>query len=103
MDRVISVKKPDYVLSGNGTEGDMFKSKWCEQCSNHDFQNDEGPVSVCYLLFRMLNYYPYDVEYPKEICFDKDGVPQCTAFAAEKETVEQYRCDNTIDMFGDTK
>ena len=89
----------------NGTEGDMFTARWCEKCSKHDFDNDDGPV--CYLLFGMLNYYPDDNEYPKEICLDDDGRPQCTAFEEyveeEKAHKEQrkYRCKNTPDLFGE--
>lgn len=88
----------------NGTEGDMFTSKWCEQCSKHDFDNDDGPV--CGILFGMLNNYHDDPAYPKQICLDENGTPQCTEFEAQVEQkeaskeVKKNRCKNTPDLFG---
>lgn len=75
----------------NGTEGDIFMSKWCANCI------EDTELSPCEIIFRTLTYNEDDEEYPDKWTYNDAGIPICTAFAA-KDT--PYRCSDTKDMFG---
>jgi hypothetical protein len=60
----------------NGTEGDIFMSKFCYKCVHDDYENE----NYCDILSGTLFFEPEDVEYPQEWIYDKKGRPVCTAF-----------------------
>lgn len=56
----------------NGSEGEWFRRKFCEQCQ-HDIQMN------CQILVRTLMNDKDDPDYPTEWIKDENG-PRCTAF-----------------------
>lgn len=69
--------KPEKYQPSNGTEGMSFYCDWCETCVNEgDVEDGEG----CEILGRTMVYKVEDSEYPKEWCYDEQGVPCCTAY-----------------------
>lgn len=84
----------------NGTEGDCFMSKWCSQCAMHDFEDMEK--EPCDILGRSLAFSIDDDAYPDEWTYNDNGEPICTAFKYEIDE-ENYRCEETIDMFEGSK
>ena len=57
----------------NGTEGDEFQSRWCEDCTK-DTDSD------CEILLRAMIHDRDEPEYPKEWRIGATGQPECTAF-----------------------
>lgn len=81
----------------NGTEGDIFMSRFCFECTRCNMEEDAaGPP--CGILGRALGYSLGDPEYPAEWIQDDHG-PRCTALTTAPEE-ETYRCEDTLDMFG---
>lgn len=80
----------------NGTEGDSFMARFCENCDR--FDNDEP----CMILGATMAYHIDDPEYPKEWIEDEYGV-RCTAYIDNGELEEKYRCELTPDLFGEKK
>lgn len=80
----------------NGTEGEMFMSRFCYRC-----QHDEDEEEPCPILTMTFALPIEDPDYPKEWVHDRNGNPDCTAFAPSGAKPEelQRRCDRTIDMF----
>lgn len=62
----------------NGTEGMVFEEAFCDRCKNCD-PDPDGDVQ-CDILFRALNFWDHESEYPKEWVYDKEGWPICTAW-----------------------
>ena len=77
----------------NGTEGECFQSKWCNNCIHDDFKAEK----FCSILGDTLAYDIDDPKYPKEWISDEKG-PRCTNFA-ETLDAEKYHCPGTLDLF----
>ena len=76
----------------NGTEGDIFMSKFCFQCAR---DCEDNP---CQILGRILFNGINDPDYPKEFIEDERG-PRCTAFIQEGSEVPDLRCKDTMELF----
>lgn len=61
----------------NGTEGDWFMARFCEQCVK------DKPQGKCGILFRAMTLDVDEKGYPKQWCYDANGKPTCTAFRSE--------------------
>ena len=82
----------------NGTEGDMFMSKFCDKCAKCNMHDDDK--DPCKILGASMMYNISDPEYPKEWIEDENG-PKCTAFIPEGQDIPDERCSETLDMFHD--
>lgn len=73
-DRVGELYQP-----ANGTEGEMFMSRFCHRCihDNLDMETFEGG---CDILLRTMAFGTDDEDYPREWVIATDGQPKCTAF-----------------------
>ena len=60
----------------NGSEGDMFISKFCMKCIHNDPHIDG--FKNCNILSETMMYHVTDDEYPSEWTFDDRGKPTCT-------------------------
>jgi len=60
----------------NGTEGDIFKKRFCDKCIHENC--DEGVY--CEILTDAECFQVNDFEYPKEWVHDENGCPTCTKF-----------------------
>lgn len=63
----------------NGTEGEIFMSRFCYKCRHDNFDHDtcEGG---CGILLRTMVFSISDDEYPREWIIGTDGQPTCSAF-----------------------
>jgi len=75
----------------NGNEGDIFMSKWCDNCIR------DTEDKACKILGDSLCWGIDDDGYPDEWTYNDAGFPICTAFSTEEKP---YRCSDTGDMFG---
>jgi hypothetical protein len=66
----------------NGTEGDIFMSRYCYQCSK--FPHDSDAKSQCQIVLATFAYDTDDKEYPKQWRY-VDGRPTCTSFKSRDE------------------
>ena len=57
----------------NGTEGDLFTSRWCDEC----VRNMPG---LCSILAATMVYEEDSEHYPSEWQHGDDGQPKCAAF-----------------------
>ena len=85
MSAVIEIRK---YRPSNGTEGHGFMSRFCEQCAR-----DDGGIGevVCEIIGDTMAYEVDEPEYPAAWCYDKDGAPCCTEFAAAAQSAESGR------------
>lgn len=89
----------------NGTEGDCFRSMWCEQCARDKHLNGQkdwdlcDESEVCQIVLMTMAYSVGDKEYPREWQYGSDGQPCCTAFIPVGETIPPPPDEQTIDMF----
>jgi hypothetical protein len=67
----------------NGTEGDIFRARFCDRCTKDNF-TDENPSGGCEILMNCLCYGIDDEEYPEEWVYNSEGSPVCTAFVARE-------------------
>lgn len=67
----------------NGTEGEMFRAKFCERCALLDVEDEEFGMRTCAILGDVFAFQIQEKEYPKQWCYDDDGKPTCTAFLCE--------------------
>ena len=72
-----------YVPS-NGTEGDMFMSRWCHRCIK-----ESGCTILTGSMFGAS---------PKQWRYDGNGEPECTSFRDHRRETN-YRCRKTEDLF----
>lgn len=63
----------------NGTEGEIFMSRFCQECQ-HDNLDPETHEGGCDILLRTMAFSVGDDEYPSEWIIGTDGLPTCTAF-----------------------
>jgi hypothetical protein len=93
----------------NGTEGDIFMSRFCHRCARDvEFRDDPEEGVSCPILLAAFAYYTSDPHYPKEWVRDEDAErgliggkgARCTAFVEEGQEIP-YRCDKTKDIFDD--
>lgn len=89
----------------NGTEGDCFRSAWCEQCARDKHLNGQkdwdlcDESEICMIVLNTMAYNIGDAEYPKEWIYGKDGQPCCTAFIAVGDPIPPEPDTHTLDMF----
>lgn len=80
----------------NGTEGDGFRSLFCDMCERDKNQD-------CRILSATLAYDVGEPEYPKEWVQDDNAehgmTARCTAFVPLGEPELTPRCSKTIDLF----
>lgn len=63
----------------NGTEGEMFMSRWCAKCERAAaFREDRG--DSCPIVDDVMAYDEDHESYPTEWQIGEDGQPKCTAF-----------------------
>lgn len=67
-------------MPSNGTEGEIFMGRWCEQCSKDRF--DEGGDSCDIMLLALSG------EQPEWWCYQA-GLPACKAFEEKRDEPEQ--------------
>ena len=60
----------------NGTEGEVFQERFCEQCIHDDYDN----AKYCEILSRSMAFGVDEPDYPEEWTHDSEGRPMCTAF-----------------------
>jgi hypothetical protein len=86
-------------MPSNGTEGEVFWSEWCCQCSRDRAMREGAPIEDCDDDERCDILGASFRGEAKEWVYGTDGQPICTAFH-EPGTPEPYRCPATADMFG---
>lgn len=68
----------------NGTEGEIFESKFCRRCKHGEFLEtgmSHDPDHCCDIWARTIFHNPKDPEYPDEWQRTEDGIfGICTAF-----------------------
>jgi len=84
---------PEKYRPSNGTEGEIFQSKWCNNCIHDDFEAEK----FCPIMGDTMAYDFDDPKYPEEWITDKKG-PRCINFA-EIIDDEKYHCPDTLDLF----
>lgn len=60
----------------NGSEGEMFFSRWCYRCTKDDY----GAGKYCPIIGLSMALGVDDEGYPGEWIIGDDGQPRCTAF-----------------------
>jgi hypothetical protein len=68
----------------NGSEGDAFYSRWCEDCQR-DAEFRATQTNGCPIWANALAYNASDPKYPQELTHDANGQPCCTAHTPEGE------------------
>ena len=66
------LEEPVKYQPSNGTEGEEFLARWCEQCRFFE--------SPCKISFNTMVYEIEDPEYPEEWTYGEDDKPCCTAW-----------------------
>lgn len=77
----MSVREP--YRPSNGTEGEMFISRWCSNCQHDAAARIGDGFDGCEILGRTFALSITDPEYPAEWREDGPSGPRCTAFLAE--------------------
>ena len=73
-----TMPKPKPYQPSNHTEGDMFRSKFCDQCPRDAaYRADPDSGIGCTIIADTMAFNPGDEHYPKEWIY-KDGEPTCT-------------------------
>ena len=75
--KIVTPGKP--YRPSNGTEGEMFYARWCEDCK-HDAEYRKTQENGCKILAATMLFSTDDAEYPKEWTHDENGQPCCMAF-----------------------
>ena len=65
----------------NGTEGDTFTEKFCDNCLKEDLDNDV----YCPINNKTMLHDIEDAEYPSEWQYSPYGQPVCTAFERRQD------------------
>lgn len=92
----------------NGTEGDIFLSKFCYQCIK--FPHSHDAKNQCQISLDSMAWDIRDPEYPKQWRY-VDGRPVCAAFKSREEFNAERRLKrkasriiakdtDTLDLFG---
>ena len=77
--------KPKPYQPSNHTEGDIFRSRFCDQCPRDAaYRADPDSGIGCTIIADTMALNPGDKHYPKEWIY-KDGEPTCTAFVTQEE------------------
>ena len=63
----------------NGSEGEMFRDRWCDHCTKDDYDNEV----YCPILSSSMCFETSDKNYPRELKHDEKGQPCCTAFESK--------------------
>ena len=61
----------------NGTEGEIFMSRFCDRCKHCETIDAKD---LCDIIMRSMVFETDDKEYPQELKFDSEGRPMCTEF-----------------------
>ncbi len=64
----------------NGEEGEWFMERFCYRCAQ-----DGGDEMKCPIIAASMCFNSDDAEYPKELIYNDQGRPTCTAFRTEPE------------------
>lgn len=67
----------------NGTEGEIFMSRWCHNCAKDNLDVDTGDGG-CEIIADTMALDDDDEDYPRAWRLDAEGVPMCAAFEARK-------------------
>lgn len=89
----------DRYRPANGTEGEMFMSKWCACCERNRAYLEDGE-EPCDIILRSVAYDADNPEYPEELVGTFLSDARCLAFVPVGEPVV-VRCSQTFDMFDD--
>mgnify|MGYP000609157422 CR=1 FL=1 len=96
----VSVRK---YRPGNAQEGLEFTRIWCDQCErDRAFREEISECEGCKIMDAAHIFNIEDPGYPIEWVKDINGLPCCTAYIPEGESVH-YKDDVTTDMFGKVK
>lgn len=68
----------------NGTEGEIFMSRWCHRCAKDSLDPDTGDGG-CEIISDNMCFDVSDEEYRREWRCGPDGAPICTAFEAKTD------------------
>lgn len=85
--------KPKPYRPSNGTEGMIFEDNFCNRC-----RKQRKP---CHIWGNALAFETGDKHYPKQLTYDDEGHPTCTAFDDKSVTRQKPapRCRKTADLF----
>jgi len=83
----------------NGTDGDIFRARFCDQCA-HENLGDDADEDPCEILGRTFAYSIDHKNYPSEWTYDENGEPTCTRFLHDSET-PNHRCTKTKDFLSE--
>jgi hypothetical protein len=73
----------------NGTEGDYFMEKYCDNCYHESGRGNESPEGSCPILISTMFYDIKDDKYPNQWRY-VDGKETCIAFFdRRKETTDE--------------
>lgn len=96
-------EKIELYRPSNGTDGEMFMSSFCYQCSK--WRDDPDAKTQCSIAASTMFWDIDDPKYPKQWRY-VDGQPTCTAFDSREERNakrrgehKKARCKNAVDMF----
>lgn len=70
----------------NGTEGEIFHSAWCSDCTKDAATRTGDFMNGCPIIANSMAYDRNHPSYPKEWVYGDDGQPKCTAFEGEAQT-----------------
>jgi len=79
---------PDLYRPSNGTEGEGFRSIWCEGCVKMPL--DCGASGQCRIMIATHVYKIDDPKYPKQWQY-VDGKPVCTAYVSRDDCNAERR------------
>jgi hypothetical protein len=85
--------KPKPYRPSNGTEGMIFEDNFCCRCRKRS--------KPCHIRGNALAFEKDDKHYPKQLTYDDEGEPTCTAFDDKSIPRPQIapRCRKTGDLF----
>jgi hypothetical protein len=67
----------------NGTEGDYFMEKFCDNCYHESGRGNESPEGSCPIPIATMVCNPGDSQYPNQWRY-ADGKPTCISFFERK-------------------
>lgn len=65
----------------NGTEGEIFMSRWCARCARDDFDPETGEGG-CPIIAYTMALREEDPDYPRDWRIGEDSQPMCVSFEA---------------------
>ena len=85
--------RPKPYRPSNGTEGMIFEDRFCNGCRKQS--------KPCRIWGNALLFEAGDKHYPKQLTYDDEGYPTCTAFDDRSIPKPRHapRCRSTGDLF----